>query len=566
MDRYESIEYLMDEEGTNSWKGKVAGIAACKIIGGFDKILVFYTSETEQWIEEYRKICLDNELPNPVFKKIPSGNDSREQMQVVDTVIDSVLEITHGVESAFLTIDITPGYRLLPLLYFAGVSFLTSFHKSTLEKVIYSEVNRKEKTGTIRDVTSSFEVIEWYHAALTFAKTDNVEGLLALVERRRDELRLAGEDFKDIDNIRKGLCGLSGYSTAALPLELGIRSYSVKKLLDSVKESPSSLPLFKHLFDAVREIVNNCTIDFATKKVSIPLTLDEIKRQKYIIQRALDHGHITNALTMLRETFLNAALLEFNPANWLSRQSFRQVVTQRLGALARRSTDSYLAKNLSMQEIQIGKLWDQLTQARNKVAHCGYSNDTIDINDLNSKAFEILQGLEKLDFSNIWISQDSGCKLLVSPLGRSKGALFSALRHISPDSVLVLTSRETSPTLKEVLRNAGFPFEKSKREELDNPYTGFDERQTISTKWREFLSAHQEVFVNVVGGTTLMGEIARTIGREAIGLGIPTTVFACVDSRDYESQQREPYVVGEYVEIERWPDSIGAEEDEENHD
>jgi hypothetical protein len=55
----------------------------------------------------------------------------------------------------------------------------------------------------------------------------------------------------------------------------------------------------------------------------------------------------------------------------------------------------------------------------------------------------------------------------------------------------------------------------------------------------------------------MMGELARAIGREAMGLGIPTMIFAVIDSRDNATQLEDPYVVSEYVQIECWPKNRG---------
>jgi hypothetical protein len=557
MQGYQVVEYRLPSQPSNFWRGKVAGIAEGVLLGPFDIIIVFCTEQSKTWFEDFKVLCEDNDLPSPVLRVIPWGNTSEEQWNIVDTVIDAVLVACDEHESpAEITLDITLGYRLLPLLYFTAISFLTSFHDSVLDCVLYAQVDRNTGMGTLVDATPAFEVIEWYHAANMFAKTGAVEELKRLVEKRKEQMRRDNEDFRELEPIRKGLSGLTHYFGAGLPIEIGLKAIGVQRQLERIQDTPASLPLFRHLFEEIRDVVSTSALERLSPKESVLLSRREIERQEGLIERALEHGQIVNALTMLRETLLNKALLEDNPENWLD-ASIRYEKARRLSAFSKISADHDLVSALTSGQREAGRLWDEVTQTRNRVAHCGYSHDVNDVAELRNTAWNLLERVRHIDLSGLIESEDQENRMLICPLGHSKGAMFSALKHTSPDTLLALMSKDTAPTLDEIIAQSGVTKPDITKIVLEDPYRCFDQFEQIMKEHDNSLVNCSSVMVHVVGGTTFMGELARAFGRRAESLGIPTRVFATIDDREFDEQRENPYVQGDYVEIERWPDSDG---------
>jgi hypothetical protein len=138
--------------------------------------------------------------------------------------------------------------------------------------------------------------------------------------------------------------------------------------------------------------------------------------------------------------------------------------------------------------------------------------------------------------------------LLVTPLGRAPGVLFTALTRCAPDTALIVTSPEAGPAIDEACTHAGWAGPRAVFEVLD-AYACFDEVARVVTWARPYLLESREVAVNITGGTTAMQYLAERVAGEAIRLGVPCQRIALIDRRDPEEQRREPYVAGEVVRL-----------------
>jgi hypothetical protein len=142
-------------------------------------------------------------------------------------------------------------------------------------------------------------------------------------------------------------------------------------------------------------------------------------------------------------------------------------------------------------------------------------------------------------------------KILITPLGTSPGVLYTLIKRLNPDRVIVITSKKGEENLPEICEKAGFDQNKIKAYLFDDPYTGFDK---ISDVIKEMISDFtidigSRITVNLAGGTSFLqyvtGEFSEVLESKKLDV---TKVFA-VDRRDFALQKAEPYVVGEVVEL-----------------
>jgi len=146
-------------------------------------------------------------------------------------------------------------------------------------------------------------------------------------------------------------------------------------------------------------------------------------------------------------------------------------------------------------------------------------------------------------------------RVLFSPLGFSKGSLFTAIVTTRPDHVVVVTSKEGAKLVDEIPAQAKSllttplpPFERG--------ITDFTfEVHTVSDPFISFLEGRElaqalarkkgsENIVNLTGGTTALQDAVQCIARL-----ISAKEIAVIDRRAYTQQQANPYVVGEVIEI-----------------
>jgi hypothetical protein len=140
-------------------------------------------------------------------------------------------------------------------------------------------------------------------------------------------------------------------------------------------------------------------------------------------------------------------------------------------------------------------------------------------------------------------------RLLVSPVGRRPGVLYSAVDACRrdgrlPDACLVLVSDETSGAADDALREAGFEGQMH-RIRIADPYGGQSEIKRLVREARGQLVMAQEVAVNVTGGTTLMGLAVSAIANEAQRLARDVRRFGLIDRRPPSAQDADPYRAGE---------------------
>ncbi|HOI64298.1 MAG TPA: hypothetical protein PKX57_08740, partial [Mesotoga sp.] len=142
-------------------------------------------------------------------------------------------------------------------------------------------------------------------------------------------------------------------------------------------------------------------------------------------------------------------------------------------------------------------------------------------------------------------------KILLTPLGTSPGVLYTLIKRLNPDRVIVITSKKGEEKLPEICEKAGFDHNKIKAYLFDDPYTGFEEiAGVIKRMISDFpVDITSRITVNLAGGTSFLqyvtGEFSEVLESKKLDV---TKVFA-VDRRDFALQKAEPYVVGEVVEL-----------------
>ncbi|MFZ5952057.1 MAG: hypothetical protein ACOYXC_15220 [Candidatus Rifleibacteriota bacterium] len=140
-------------------------------------------------------------------------------------------------------------------------------------------------------------------------------------------------------------------------------------------------------------------------------------------------------------------------------------------------------------------------------------------------------------------------KVLISPLGASKGLLFSALNILKPSLVIVLTSHEFAKAAEEVFELTG---QKNKVILImKDVYTGFSETENLISEASEFFLNSDSIIINLTGGTTAMQWIMQAIYENLKNKKHFVRRVAFIDRRDAVEQRKSPYVIGEIFEIDK---------------
>ena len=148
--------------------------------------------------------------------------------------------------------------------------------------------------------------------------------------------------------------------------------------------------------------------------------------------------------------------------------------------------------------------------------------------------------------------------LLVAPLGLSPGSLATAVATQLPDALLVIGSEQSLLKLPEIKENCLLVPDTDKviSFTLSNPFSGFTEGRKLAKKvvdriCKEFFYKEWNYVVCLTGGTTALQDCVSAISQ--LLPTIPKEI-AVIDKRSVDEQRKNPYVIGEFVEIPRIED------------
>jgi len=148
-------------------------------------------------------------------------------------------------------------------------------------------------------------------------------------------------------------------------------------------------------------------------------------------------------------------------------------------------------------------------------------------------------------------------RVLISPMGLRPGVLYSALLTADPYRVkrcLVICSAESADSVAAACQAAGYSGEVVLIQ-LADPFPSVDEINGRAAEAAHYLDT-EVVYVNITGGTTLMGVLAERIASEARRRHRTVRRFALVDRRPQSEQEADPFHLGETY----WLDDTEHEE------
>jgi hypothetical protein len=148
--------------------------------------------------------------------------------------------------------------------------------------------------------------------------------------------------------------------------------------------------------------------------------------------------------------------------------------------------------------------------------------------------------------------------VLITPVGLSPGVLWTALQKVEPDFLLIMCSPQSQASLERFLGHAGSQMYEHRQFtvcRVEDAFTGFDEsydalKRALEVKLAAFDDWYDlEFVVNLTGGTTCFQYTVERIARELEAAGRKVRRVALIDRRPPEEQRKDPWVVGEIIEL-----------------
>lgn len=559
--RSEEAHYILDG---NVYTAKLSPIALMHLLPREERPHKIIALCTAKALEETFPI-LENAVDVPVESvKTPEGRDKEELWQILRVIL---AQIPAGSK---VTLELTQGLRPYPFLFFTAALFLKALREVDIGAVYYGMLEVKKRTedglkvSSIVDLYPVLEMIEWFYATRMFKETGQAHLLSkCLAAFERPPAGLVGEECREyarVKVLRKSIDDVAMQYAQSLPLKMGLQINDLKrKLSGSVPDHlEAAMPVPGEIFDEIRTFVEPFVIPGGEKKNKKELVLEdgELVRQAAIIDTYLERGFMNYALGLMREWIISAVMWHrggLNVENWLKTKGkySRGAAERRLGAMALmlKVQRDILKEN----QVWLAGHWQFLSSCRNMVHHHGFREENVflkpDKIERIKQSWTELKNNFRTEKWDVEIAGGGGT-LLVSPLGLSRGLLYSALKQVDPDQLLVITSREMVEHLDEIILKAGWKGDIS-TQIMEDPHRGFDEAKKIAKNSAALLLKADHVRINITGGATALQYTVQQIYQQAGKLDREVSQVALVDRRPVREQADNPYVLGELIELEK---------------
>ena len=505
-------------------------------------------------------ICTDDAMRDtwPTLNDALIGRCSAEAIEVEDGTdqasIDSFLAtvtnaVPHGVE---LTVDVTHGLRHFSFLTYVAVLYLAELQDVRVRGAYYG-LYRKNDTSPFLNLAPLLQLPRFVHALQVLRETGSAEPLAVEIEEKQSGQAAA--------HIARELSLTSEAFLSGLPLELGhhvgsLYQQHIKPLTRLLKRT-HRLPLTDNLVAKLKSALEDFRLDgtqVSGWKAQLPLNEPELFRQAKVIDALLDYGNVATALGLMNEWTVSWVVLRrYGTDDWLDYRKVRRKAAGLLGATTAVVADRSLKHMLTEDQRSLGLFWRDLTELRNGFHHHGMRSEVLTGGRKSSSLRKTVEDYWRCTLRScpsfaLGLGSSRG-RVLVSPVGMRPGVLFSALhacrqRGGDPRTCVVLCSEDTQGTIEEAVRQAGYHGE-LKTMLFQDPFSGRTEIRRIEKRTRDLFVGADAVFVNVTGGTTLMGLAAEALGNAARQLAAPVHRFGLIDRRSAADQEAYPYQVGE---------------------
>lgn len=538
---YPKTEYRLGSQSVTS-------NLACRALANMldqppDTLVMVLSGESRQQHEEYlTEWCAQDGLKLHILD-ISECADERQIWDAFGSLVDFFSTFEEKVD---VVLDITNGFRHLPLLFFSAVAFLSSFEKVRLVGLYYGAFDRSQSQGyaPFFNLSPLFHFTQGTYSAKALRERGTFGELGAFLAQWPDVQAKTARFFGRLTN-------LSALFENGILLEGGIEAADI---LNSFRQHSEQLQDF-FAINRILQPITERLAQIATPpeikgKSKLALDEDELRRQLRVASWLFDCGDLSHVLIILREWIISRIAFARQISNWYETKN-RGPIERELGRLTK---GKHTAQPPSKEVAALITHWDSLTQERNKFAHAGHQSQTVDLTTSREHIEEVLSFCsENNAVEATWqLPKPPVTKgqLLVTPLGNSVGLLFSAFKSMTPQKVIVVTSEAMQSRVEEIRSMVDtIPSESVRIIILKEPHTGFHETGKIAEHILHDAGRFEDVVLNLTGGTTCMQFAIQRAGELLTEHGIGYRRIAFVDRRPTAEQQAEPFVLGEMVEI-----------------
>lgn len=332
---------------------------------------------------------------------IPDGQSEAELWQIFAALTGNVPE------DSTLHLDITHGFRSLPVLGFIALSYLRVTRKVTIGGIHYGawEARDKNNLAPVFNLTPFLTLLDWTAAADQFLSTGSAARLGGLLAQAQQSLwKNAGANaHADLPRKLKSLgSSLETSSANLLLLRTGALSDAAIKLGKQMEIAKDEAAAHASPFLEVLAPVQEQLLKFQDT---------ELATLRDLVGWLAGRGQTAAALTLASEWLTSYVMVTCGQANHFTGYSQRQpyslaissleqpenkITSDETGRAALAARDILLRK-LSEENLKsLARLASTIRSARNDLNHAGFNDDRTAASALATRAIEVAESLRQL--------------------------------------------------------------------------------------------------------------------------------------------------------------------------
>lgn len=343
-----------------------------------DKVLVLVTKEARETSWEYLKEWLDDSGIQSKPINIPSGQN-REDAWLIFNKLVSEYNSMFPDDSVIpeILVDITTGLRSIPILMLSVVRYLQQAREINLTGVYYGAydaVPRTQLEKPVYKLDSFLTLLDWASAVDTFKRTGNSTRLADMLMQASNEL--------SIPNAANIASALGDLSIALDLIRIEQIFKSAHQLVEAIQQAyegdvPNESQPILNLLNRVGETFEILALKDTRKSIK-PL----LSKMFDLVDWYASRNRYSDAILLARETFVTWAMT--------------RVKGNDINALFNYQTREKYPHRHTLQPNH-RKLWDEIAQIRNDLAHTGMSDSEYrDAEKLQREIDAVITGLRKL--------------------------------------------------------------------------------------------------------------------------------------------------------------------------
>jgi CRISPR-associated Csx2 family protein len=293
--RYDSTRYHLN--GKTSLTTPFVQVAELEILGAesFDMILIAATqaSYNDHYAELRKSICDLGAEPKCIL--LEESFDPRTQWEWFEAILSQIKE------NDDLTVDLTHGYRAIPILFSTAINFLQRSRNITLSAVFYGARDANRDFVPIIDMKHFYLVNEWADALSRLTEDLDTKKLKAVASQ---SLGLAVEALNDLPF----LTALGEFTDRLRNVEIDFMAEVANKIIASTRTKQAEA---KRVEAILLEVLEKKLAILEPTPSNLPsYTNGYFKFQLQIIRLLLDHRLYMQAYTAMREFIASLSMIQ----------------------------------------------------------------------------------------------------------------------------------------------------------------------------------------------------------------------------------------------------------------